>query len=190
PDVAAGLRALYPEDTVLGAHLEDYLAAAPGARASSSDAKDFRALRDRLVQDLIDRHGTGRLMFRNRRQAMGGFPDRVVHPVALDPAPGREHTREPASPAATPAAVTASDPRLAWLVAFMAEHPDDKVLLITARKEHVFALQELLPTLTAVPFASFHENLTMTTRDKNAAWFAQPEGARLLICSEIGSEGR
>jgi superfamily II DNA/RNA helicase len=27
-------------------------------------------------------------------------------------------------------------------------------------------------------------------RDRNAAWFAEPEGARLLLCSEIGSEGR
>lgn len=184
-DVAAGLRALYPDDAVLGAHLGEYLAAAPG-RAEG----DFRTLRDRLVQDLVDRHGTGRLMFRNRRQAMGGFPGRVVHPVALDPASGRETSREPSSPAKTPAFVTASDPRLAWLVAFLHAHPDDKVLLITSRKEDVFALQEILPTLTTVPFVSFHENLTMTTRDKNAAWFAQPDGARMLVCSEIGSEGR
>jgi ATP-dependent helicase HepA len=76
------------------------------------------------------------------------------------------------------------------LVAFLTEHPDDKILLITSRKDDVFALQEVLPTLTTTLFASFHENLTMTTRDKNAAWFAQPAGAQLLICSEIGSEGR
>ncbi|HLU70433.1 MAG TPA: SNF2-related protein, partial [Fibrobacteria bacterium] len=49
PEVAAGLRALYPDDTTLGAHLEDYLAAAPDARASSPDGTDFRARRDRLV---------------------------------------------------------------------------------------------------------------------------------------------
>src|SRR5690606_38314233 len=72
----------------------------------------------------------------------------------------------------------------------LSENPDDKILLITARKADVFALQEVLPTLTTALFASFHENLTMTTRDKNAAWFSRPDGARLLICSEIGSEGR
>jgi len=27
-------------------------------------------------------------------------------------------------------------------------------------------------------------------RDRNAAWFAESDGARLLLCSEIGSEGR
>mgnify|MGYP003317262854 FL=1 len=36
----------------------------------------------------------------------------------------------------------------------------------------------------------FHEDLTLLQRDRNAAWFADPEGARILICSEIGSEGR
>ena len=181
PAVAEGLRNLYPQDPVLSAHLDEYLAAKPDAPTS----RTFQDLRARLVDDLIDRHGTGRLMFRNRRQAMGGFPGRVVYPIALLPSPsGRGAGGEGV------VALDARDPRIAWLVRFLAENPDDKVLLITSRKDDVFALQELLPTLTTVPFASFHENLTMTTRDKNAAWFAQPEGARLLMCSEIGSEGR
>jgi ATP-dependent helicase HepA len=54
----------------------------------------------------------------------------------------------------------------------------------------VFALQDVLPTLTAASFVSFHENLAIATRDKNAAYFAQPDGAQMLVCSEIGSEGR
>jgi ATP-dependent helicase HepA len=162
-EAADRLRELFPADAALGERLADYLAGGPGAR-------------DRLVGDLIDRHGTGRLMFRNRRQAMGGFPGRVVHPVPLETPPEAD--------------TMARDPRTAWLVKFLADHPGDKILLITARKDDVFALQEVLPTLTTAPFASFHENLTMTTRDKNAAWFARPDGAQLLICSEIGSEGR
>jgi len=36
----------------------------------------------------------------------------------------------------------------------------------------------------------FHEDLTLVQRDRNAAWFAEAEGARILLCSEIGSEGR
>src|SRR6185503_13008343 len=36
----------------------------------------------------------------------------------------------------------------------------------------------------------FHENLTLVQRDRNAAWFAEENGARILLCSEIGSEGR
>ena len=38
--------------------------------------------------------------------------------------------------------------------------------------------------------ALFHEDLTLLQRDRNAAWFAEEDGARILICSEIGSEGR
>ncbi|MEK6230279.1 MAG: helicase-related protein, partial [Luteolibacter sp.] len=36
----------------------------------------------------------------------------------------------------------------------------------------------------------FHEDLSMLQRDRNAAYFQEEEGARILICSEIGSEGR
>ena len=32
--------------------------------------------------------------------------------------------------------------------------------------------------------------MTLLQRDRNAAWFSRKNGARLLICSEIGSEGR
>jgi ATP-dependent helicase HepA len=211
--VAEGLRGTFPRDAALEARIAEYLARAPGAR-------------DRLVEDLIDRHGTGRLMFRNRRQAMGGFPPRVVHPAALEPAPeslafARAAGWEPGTAAAESASVPLArfltgapaftpneikgpaedaaellrrawrkDPRLAWLVEFLKEHPGEKVLLLCAHKGVVFALQEILPTLTTATFTSFHENLTMTTRDRNAAWFAQPDGAQLLASSEIGSEGR
>ena len=41
-----------------------------------------------------------------------------------------------------------------------------------------------------VEAALFHEELSLLQRDRNAAWFADPEGARILLCSEIGSEGR
>ncbi len=36
----------------------------------------------------------------------------------------------------------------------------------------------------------FHEDLTLLQRDRNAAFFAEKDGAQILVCSEIGSEGR
>jgi len=36
----------------------------------------------------------------------------------------------------------------------------------------------------------FHEDLSLVQRDRNAAWFADNENAQILLCSEIGSEGR
>ena len=39
--------------------------------------------------------------------------------------------------------------------------------------------------------AVFHEGLSLVGRDRAAAYFAEKEdGAQVLICSEIGSEGR
>src|SRR5262249_47911084 len=38
--------------------------------------------------------------------------------------------------------------------------------------------------------AVFHEGLSLLQRDRNAAWFADKHGAQVLLCSEIGSEGR
>jgi ATP-dependent helicase HepA len=212
PDALEKLGGAFPGDAALRARMDAYAKGQPGAKRA-------------LIEDLVDRHGTGRLMFRNRRSALGGFPARVVHPVPL---PGYPEHREWAkvmatAPGAGPFADAAAlrrflngapaynsndlhgyagdaagflqevwrkDPRLAWLVGLLKELEDEKILLICSHKAVVFALQEILPTLTAAPFAAFHENLTMATRDKNAAYFAQPDGARLLICSEIGSEGR
>jgi ATP-dependent helicase HepA len=54
----------------------------------------------------------------------------------------------------------------------------------------VLALEEVLRTRSGVGVARFHEGLGIVQRDRNAAYFAQPDGARLLLCSEIGSEGR
>jgi ATP-dependent helicase HepA len=41
-----------------------------------------------------------------------------------------------------------------------------------------------------VKVAVFHQGLSLLQRDRNAAWFAEKDGARILLCSEIGSEGR
>jgi ATP-dependent helicase HepA len=65
-----------------------------------------------------------------------------------------------------------------------------KVVLICRSKEKVLALEQSLQALSSVKVGVFHEDLTIVQRDRNAAWFAEPNGARLLLCSEIGSEGR
>ncbi|HLP42824.1 MAG TPA: RNA polymerase-associated protein RapA, partial [Fibrobacteria bacterium] len=218
PGEAEAVTRAFPGDAALAAKAAAYAQGLPGSRAA-------------LIDDLVDRHGTGRLMFRNRRSALGGFPPRVVLPAPLPNTPEhREFARLVAAGEGGvaragegpfrsetelvrflngPAAYASGeirgapgdaseflrrawrrDPRLDWLVGLLAELGDEKVLLICSHKSVVFALQEILPTLTAATFAAFHENLTMATRDKNAAWFAQKDGARMLVCSEIGSEGR
>jgi ATP-dependent helicase HepA len=49
-------------------------------RAGDADA------RQRLIPELLDAFGTGRVMFRNTRAALSGFPSREAHLIPLDPA--------------------------------------------------------------------------------------------------------
>jgi ATP-dependent helicase HepA len=66
----------------------------------------------------------------------------------------------------------------------------EKVLLICKSKEKVLALEEVLTRRSNLKVGVFHEELTIVQRDRNAAWFSEVDGAQLLLCSEIGSEGR
>ncbi|MDE2086788.1 MAG: RNA polymerase-associated protein RapA [Xanthomonadaceae bacterium] len=152
-----------------------------------------------ILAALIDRHGTGRAMFRNRRAGIGGFPQRVPQWHVLDAAGLDDATRQAllaefhADIQQPPPMLEhdyANDPRLAALVALLDAHPQDKCLLICRSQAKVLALEEALRTRTGAGIARFHEGLGIVQRDRNAAYFAQPDGARLLLCSEIGSEGR
>ena len=62
--------------------------------------------------------------------------------------------------------------------------------MICRSKEKVEALQSGLLDVLKVDSALFHEDLSLIQRDRNAAYFANQEGAQILLCSEIGSEGR
>jgi ATP-dependent helicase HepA len=125
--------------------------------------------RPALVAEMIDSFGTGRVLFRNTRERLTGFPARHPHLHALE---------DGASPYLW----------LAELIKSLPEH--EKILLITSSPEASISVQEKLLEILLVESALFHEELTLLQRDRNAAWFADPEGARILICSEIGSEGR
>jgi ATP-dependent helicase HepA len=75
-------------------------------------------------------------------------------------------------------------------VKLLKELEPQKVLLIGRSIEKAEALDAALRRHLTIKTGMFHEGLTLVQRDRNAAWFAEPDGARLLICSEIGSEGR
>ena len=70
------------------------------------------------------------------------------------------------------------------------EFESDKFLLICRTRQKTAAIEESLRSQINIKSAVFHEELSLVQRDRNAAWFADDDGARLLVCSEIGSEGR
>ena len=187
-----------PLDEPQLAHLRQAFAGDDALLARLADTTKAENARE-LIAALIDRHGTGRVMFRNRRAGIGGFPQRVPKWHLLEAgslsADGRqallaEFHADIQQPAPALELDYGADPRVDALVALLDAHPQDKFLLICRSQAKVLALEEALRTKSGVGVARFHEGLGIVQRDRNAAYFAQPDGARLLICSEIGSEGR
>ncbi len=160
--------------------------------------------RARLVRELLDRHGTGRLLFRNTRAAVQGFPERELHPYPL-PSPD-EYLELPVGEHAElypEVSYQAQeeidddqrwwriDPRVEWLIDTLKMLKKFKVLVICAHAETALDLEDALRVRSGIPATVFHEGMSILERDRAAAYFADEEfGAQVLICSEIGSEGR
>ncbi|HTJ78683.1 MAG TPA: helicase-related protein [Rariglobus sp.] len=96
----------------------------------------------------------------------------------------------PDSPTLTIRYTYKDDPRLDWLVSFLKKTALAKVLLICRSERKVLALEAAIKEKHNLNIGLFHEGLPLVQRDRQAAWFAEPAGAQLLLCSEIGSEGR
>lgn len=149
---------------------------------------------EQIVRHLVDRHGIGRVMFRNTRHTVKGFPRRELHVSRLD-WPAAYASIADAQAALTPEREVESwlefDPRLPWLVDLLEKLAPQKLLLICAHKETVLQLQTCLRTRHAIHAAVFHQDMEIVERDRAAAFFADAEeGSQVLLCSEIGSEGR
>lgn len=140
----------------------------PQLRLNESDIK--RLDNEGLISFLLDCYGTGRVVFRNTRQAISGFPQRqlIKHPLADD-----------------------ENAKKQWLLHFLQENKSEKALLISHKKADVVELREWLYRKTGIDCPVFHEGMSLVERDRAAAYFADDEsGAPVLLCSEIGSEGR
>jgi len=167
------------------------------ATLAAIEAGDVAA-RETLIDALVDRHGTGRVMVRNRRAAVGGFPQRIAHidllPASDDAALlGRlraEFAYEVGDLDEEPVHDYASDPRLDWLLQTLDALGGEKALVLCRSRAKVQALEEALRLRSGLAVARFHEDMNLLQRDRNAAYFADPDGARVLIASEVGAEGR
>lgn len=153
---------------------------------------------NRLIGELLDRHGTGRVLFRNTRASVEGFPCRVLHQHLL-PAPesvpaftGTDETEARLKPELLLGEKwLQTDPRVAWLIDFLKQQRGNKILVICASAITAQELEQHLNLKHGLHSAVFHEGLSLVARDRAAAYFADDEqGAQVLVCSEIGSEGR
>jgi ATP-dependent helicase HepA len=181
------------------------------AATQSEDREHAQQAREQLVDWLLDRHGTGRVLFRNTRSAVKGFPERSLHKHPLPVPEAYSQILEPAEQSGETGAQlrlcpellyqsletgnserwTAFDPRVTWLCEQLRTLRPHKVLIITASAETSMDLAEWLHSKKGIHAAMFHEGMSIIERDRAAAYFADMEfGTQVLICSEIGSEGR
>jgi ATP-dependent helicase HepA len=137
-----------------------------------------RGRNDELLDRLVDRHGLGRSLLRNRRRRLHGlFPGRKVVAHTL---PRGEKIE-------------------LFVVNFLKQRAarGEKTLVMVESPEAVARWARLLQKKSKLAVARFDESMSLLERDRQAAWFnrsgksaLEGEGADVLICSEIGGEGR
>ncbi|SDH37090.1 ATP-dependent helicase HepA [Vibrio xiamenensis] len=182
---------------------------------SDADEEEKAAARQELIDNLMDRHGTGRVLFRNTRAAIQGFPKRHVNLLPMDIPSQYATSMRVANMIGGKMSVEARavknlypeeifqefegdeaswwqfDPRVNWLLEKITEKRSEKILVIASRASTALQLEQALREREGIRATVFHEGMSILERDKAAAYFAQEEGgAQVLICSEIGSEGR
>ncbi|QHM73987.1 RNA polymerase-associated protein RapA [Mixta intestinalis] len=187
----------------------------PLLQTANGQGEGKLAAREELIRLLMDRHGTSRVLFRNTRNGVKGFPHRELHQIRL-PLPtqyqtaikvsgimaARKSAEERAHDMLYPEQIYQEfegdsgtwwnfDPRVEWLMGYLTSNRSEKVLVICAKAATALQLEQVLREREGIRAAVFHEGLSIIDRDRAAAWFASEEdGAQVLLCSEIGSEGR
>ncbi|NOX35301.1 MAG: DEAD/DEAH box helicase family protein [Deltaproteobacteria bacterium] len=139
---------------------------------------------------ILDSYGPGRVIFRNKRNVIKGFPERVAHMKCLEASTHqiKAANREFFNNKKIMEYRFTDDPRIFYLLQLIKQKK--KILVICSSKEKVEALDKAIANHMSVDTAKFDETMNLLQRDRNAAWFSRKDGAKLLICSEIGSEGR
>lgn len=120
-----------------------------------------------FIDWMVDRYGTGRMVYRNTRRSIQGFPTR--HSEFY-------HLKE--------------NSNLEWLIRWLPEQGDNKILLICQSAEDAQTIEEAINLHTSVEAGAFHEHYSLIERDQIAANFVEDDGIQVLVCSEIGGEGR
>ena len=192
-ETLARARQLFKGDAALEAEIELF--------ESSGNA-------DRIVASLVDRHGTGRVFFRNRRERLKGFKTRILKASPLEsaaPKPTPAQLKEisavnddtllawccgRAGPDGASLFVESWQKRADWLIGALSQLGSEKLLIMCHRASDVKRLDEFLQKNSGHKRALFHEGMDIVERDRQAAWFADPKGAQILVTSEIGGEGR
>ncbi|ATH08539.1 RNA polymerase-binding ATPase [Halobacteriovorax marinus] len=145
---------------------------------------DANQEKEEIISSLLDRHGTGRIYIRNTRERMKEvfdfFPQRILNEDLIDLDAKTDNLD-----------VNIFRSKAFWLIEKLQDLKGEKALLICKSKAKVLALEKFIrENATSTNTAVFHSDLSLMARDRQAAYFADDNGAQILLCTEIGSEGR
>lgn len=120
-----------------------------------------------FVDWMADRYGTGRMVYRNTRRSISGFPERHTEFY---------HLKDKAN--------------LEWLIEWLPGISGDKCLIICKEADLAQTIVDNINSSTDIKAGAFHEHFSLVERDQIAAQFVEEDGIQVLVCSEIGGEGR
>jgi len=175
--------------------------------------------KQKIINMLLDRHGTGRVLFRNTRHTIKGFPQRRanLYPLKMPEQYAGLYQIAVELELDEPRLVTTPerifrivsrlknklagkdvntvwsdfDSRIDFLIDLLEQYKQEKILIICASSATAKELEKVIRSSTGKRVSAFHEEMSIVERDRAASYFADMEdGAQALICSEIGSEGR
>jgi ATP-dependent helicase HepA len=158
---------------------------------------------DKIISLLIDRHGTGKVFFQNRRSCIPGFPKRKLNAIAI--AFSKEYQKvlnEKIPEKLTPKelldfatgrkqfCVEEKNNKYLWLKEFLqTKIKNEKVLLMCSKSQYAQEIQKLLEQEN-INTAIFHEQMSLLKCDQESIRFSDPDGPDIMISSQVGGEGR
>lgn len=144
-----------------------------------SQEEEYKSIQEIGPNELL-KYNFERDYFRNRRKNLEHkenlFPKKHLNAIRLD-------IDKPSDRKVMKAKVEA-------LAVLLQERPDKKFFVIGKSRTLAVQVQSELQKHMNVKASLFHGEQTLLERDRQAAYFADPEGARVLISAESGSEGR
>ena len=149
-----------------------------------------------FIENSLELFSVGRSIYRNSRKNIKGFPKRVVEIVPLKSEEkdllkvGCELFGENSHKSPNSVVDSVNSIKCKWISELLKSNKNEKFLLICSSKDKSISINNSLKTFINARSAMFHEDLTILQRDKNSSYFSDEDGAQILICSEIGSEGR
>ena len=186
--IARLVEALVSDRPIDPATLNQLVARVPITAQELAQLPASSTSRQQLIKRIIDRYGTGRVMFKTTRRMVSGFPGRQVLLLPLDAKNdgdairlriNQEVLQDCGLETASSDIRFADDPRVAWLEGYLRTHRKNKILLICRSAEKVKALHAELERRINAKVGRYHDEMTLVQRDRNAAWFAEPDGRRV-----------